>query len=249
VREFIGASHEGRNMKTIGIIKYTFTLVGIGALAVALWLYRDTSIFLGEATRAVGMVVDLERSQSSDSTTYSTVYRPVVRFTDGTGVEIKFTSSTGSNPPSYSRGERVEVLYLPSQPQKARINGFFSLWGLSLIFGGLGALFLAVGTGLTLVGALKTRRTEYLKKYGTPIETEFQSVVLNRALSVNGRHPFRVFTQWLNPSTSKVHVFESDDLWFDPSDYITDKRIRVFIDVSNPKRYYVDLSFLPKLTD
>ena len=26
-------------MKTIGIIKYAFTLVGIGALAVALWLY------------------------------------------------------------------------------------------------------------------------------------------------------------------------------------------------------------------
>lgn len=232
-------------MKTIGIIKYTFTLVGIGALALALWLYRDTSTFLTEATRAVGTVVDPARSESSDST----VYKPVVHFIDRTGEEIKFTSSTGSNPPSYSRGDQVEVLYLPSQPQKARINGFFSLWGLPLIFGGLGALFFAIGAGLSLVGALKARRTEYLKKHGTPIETEFQSVVLNQALSVNGRHPFRVLTQWLNPSTSKVHVFESNDLWFDPSDYITDKRIRVFIDRNNPKRYYVDLSFLPKLTE
>lgn len=232
-------------MKTIGIIKYAFTLFGIGALAVALWLYRDTSTFLTEATRAVGTVVDLVRSESSDSTTY----KPVVRFIDRTGEEIEFTSSTGSNPPSYSRGEQVEVLYLPSQPQKARIHGFFSLWGLPLIFGGLGALFFAIGAGLSLVGALKARRTEYLKKHGTPIETEFQSVVLNQALSVNGRHPFRVLTQWLNPSTSKVHVFESNDLWFDPSDYITDKRIRVFIDRNNPKRYYVDLSFLPKLTE
>jgi len=63
---------------------------------------------------------------------------------------------------------------------------------------------------------------------------------------VSGRHPFRVIAQWQDPSTAKIRVFKSHNLWFDPSRFITQKQIRVFLDRNNPKRYYVDLSFLPK---
>jgi hypothetical protein len=55
-----------------------------------------------------------------------------------------------------------------------------------------------------------------------------------------------VTVQWLDPTSSQVRVFESHNLWFDPTAYIKDKKIRVFLDMHNPKKYYVDLSFLPK---
>lgn len=232
-------------MKVIAIIKYLFTLIGIAMLVGAFFLYRNTTAFLAEAAKADGLVVDLVRSQSSDSTTY----RPVVRFMSSSGEEIEFVSSTGSNPPSYSRGEKVEVLYLPAKPEKARINGFFSLWGATVILGVLGGVFSSVGIGIFLAGALTGRRDEYLRKHGTAIETQFQGVERNEAVTVNGRHPFRVATQWQNPATSEVHVFHSNNLWFDPSSYITDHPITVFIERNNPKKYYVDLSFLPKLAD
>ena len=66
---------------------------------------------------------------------------------------------------------------------------------------------------------------------------------------VNGAHPFRIVTQWRNPETSKLHVFRSDNLWFDPSEHIKTQTITVFIDQGNPKKYFVDVSFIPKLVD
>lgn len=230
-------------MKTLAIVKYVFALIGIGMLVGAFFLYESTSTFLDGATRADGTVVDLVRSRSSDSTTY----KPVVHFTTQTGEMVEFISSTGSNPPSYSKGEKVEVLYLPAKPQNAKINSFFSLWGGAVIVGGLGSVFFLIGAGIILVTILKGRRDEYLKRHGMRIDTEFLSVDINKALTVNGRHPFRILTQWQNPSTSEVHIFESNNLWFDPSSYIKDKRITVFIERNNPRKYYVDLSFLPKL--
>ncbi|MDX3775717.1 DUF3592 domain-containing protein [Chromatiaceae bacterium AAb-1] len=230
-------------MKVIAIVKYAFTLVGIGMLIGSLFMYRSTSSFLEEAVKAEGTVVELVRSRSGDSTTY----QPVVQFTAQHGQPIEFISSTGSNPPSYSEGQNVEVLYRAGEPQNARISGFFSLWGGAVILGGIGGVFFLIGAGIILVSLLKTRKDEFLKTHGIPIETEYQSVELNTALSVNGKHPFRVLSHWQNPSTSDLHIFKSNNLWFDPSNYIKDKKITVFIEPGNPKKYYVDLSFLPKL--
>jgi len=89
--------------------------------------------FIERATEATGTVIDMERSRSSDSSTYY----PVVVFEDIRDRELEFRSRSGSNPPSFSRGERVSVFYEPSAPESARINSFFSLWGLPMILGGL----------------------------------------------------------------------------------------------------------------
>lgn len=232
-------------MKVIAIVKYVFTAVGAAMLAGAFLLYQNTRTFVEDATRTEGTVVELVESHSSDSTTY----RPVVDFTTSTGETIRFTSSSGSNPPSYSVGEKVALFYLADAPQQAKVDGYFSLWGAPTIVGGLGSVFFLIGAGVMLVPMLKRRRDDYLKKHGTPIESVFQRVELNEALSVNGRHPFRIVTQWQNPATSKMHVFESSNLWYDPTEYVKSDRIRVFIEKSNPTKYVVDLSFLPELAN
>lgn len=230
-------------MKVMATVKYVFTLVGVGMLVGVFLIYKSTSAFLAEAVKAEGTVVELVQSRSSDSTTY----KPVVHFINQNGQEIEFMSTAGSNPPSYSKGQKVEVLYLTTEPQNAKINDFFSIWGGAVILGGLGGVFFLIGSGIILAGSLTSRKSEYLRKNGMPVETEYQSVEENTAFSVNGRHPFRVLTQWQNPSTSELHIFKSNNLWFDPSSYIESKKITVFIERNNPKKYFVDLSFLPKL--
>jgi Protein of unknown function (DUF3592) len=233
------------------LVKYVFILVGIGLLVGAFSMYKNTSSFVTEASRAEGTVVDFQMSRRGR--TYSPMsrrgrtYSPIIHFISQEGKKVEFISSVGTNPPSYSKGQKVEVLYQPTEPQNAKINGFSSLWASSVILGGLGGLFFMIGTSISLVGALKNRKDEYLKKDGIPIETEFQSVEFNTSLSANGKHPFIITTQWQNPSTSELHIFQSNNLWFDPSDYIKSERITVFIERNNPKKYYVDLSFLPKL--
>lgn len=225
-------------MKVLSIIKYTFGLVGLGMLAGAALLGSQRHAFIEQAARAEGTVVNLVGT-----------YRPVVRFTDHTGEEVEFMSAASSDPPSFSKGEKVQVLYPRSQPRKAEIDTFFTLWGGVVIIGGLGCAFFLVGFTMLAVSVLAQRRSEHLKRHGVPVFAEFQAVELNTALSVNDRHPFRVLAHWRNPATSDLHVFKSHNLWFDPSAYIKTRKIKVFIDRNNPRRYVVDLSFLPKVVD
>lgn len=230
-------------MKAMNIIKYTFTVAGICLLLGASFAYRSTSTFLAESMTAEGTVVDLVPRRSNDSITY----RPVVQFTSQSGEEIEFISPAGSNPPGYSAGQNVKVHYRADNPHDAAINGFFSLWGVPLILAVLGVPFLLIGAGIILVGKLKARNTEFLRKHGIPVQTAFQSVERNMTHSVNGKHPFRVLTHWQDPATSKLHIFQSDNIWFDPSKFIGDRKIRVFIAKGNPAKYHVDLDFLPQL--
>lgn len=235
-------------MKTLAIVKYGFTLIGIGMLLGAFSLYKNTTSFLEEAARAEGTVVDLVRSRSSSSSSDSSpTYKPEVTFVTETGETVQFVSSMGSNPPSYSIGEQVTVFYLPHRPQEAQLNGYFSLWGVATIFAGLGSVFALVGGGLIVFPVLKRRKDQLLRKDGTPIDTQFQGVEPNRSISVNGRHPFRVITQWQNPTTSEIHLFQSNNLWWDPTHHIDRESITVFIEKNNPKKYFADLSFLPKM--
>ena len=229
-------------MKTISILKYTFTLVGIAMLAGAFYSYSSTQQFIAEALTSSGKVVELIRSRSDDSVTY----RPVVQFIAGDGTNIEFTSSSGSNPPSYSIGQTVEVLYREAEPEKAKINGFFSLWGLAAILGGLGAVFFAIGASVFLFGRFKSNKIEDLKRNGRPVRAAFQSVDRNTIFKVNGKSPYQISAQWQNPATSEIHVFKSENIWFDPTDYIDVNEVTVLLDNKNLKKYHMDISFLPK---
>ncbi|MFE7274078.1 DUF3592 domain-containing protein [Streptomyces sp. NPDC057623] len=137
-----------------------FGTIAFGAvfLVVGLILAGVSVSFLANAERAQGTVVTLEwRSDSGGSSRKSrgsnepTAY-PVVEFTSKDGTPRTFRGSTGSNPPSYDKGERVEVLYRADSPEDARINGFASLWLLPLIFGGIGLVIGGIGTAVALVG-------------------------------------------------------------------------------------------------
>jgi hypothetical protein len=233
-----------RELVIIRVVPYVLTLTGVGMLAGSGFLYKITSSFLAEAIKAPGTIVALVASKSSDGTT---TYRPIVQFKRPNGQTVSFESSTGSNPARYSQGQRVEVFYRPTAPQDAEINDFFSLWGAPAICGALGAAFFAFGGGFILSRRLRERKNAYLLENGRRIETDFQSVELNTSFQVNDRHPFRIVTQWQNPTTAELHIFRSDDIWFDPTAYIKAKTIAVFIDENNLKRYFVDLSVLPKL--
>ncbi|MCP3941121.1 MAG: DUF3592 domain-containing protein [Desulfobacteraceae bacterium] len=230
-------------MRIISIVKYAFIVIGFSMLVGTFYSYKNTQDFLKDVLTTEGTVVELVHSRSSNST----IYRPVVEFKTQGGTIVEFASSSGSNPPSYSKGEMVEVLYQQSAPDHAQINDFFSLWGASIILGGMGSIFFLMGFLIILFGSLKNKKKEYLRKNGIPINAKFQSVEINDSLSMNGRNPYQICAQWKNPSTSEIHLFNSENIWFDPTDHINNDEIIVLIEKDNPKKYYVDTSFLPKV--
>jgi hypothetical protein len=234
-------------MKIVSIIiKYAFTLIGAGMLVSVFSTYRDTSAFVTAAIKTEGTVIGSAQSRSSRKITYN----PVVQFTDQNGQTIRsiaVADMAKSRSSDYVSGEPIEILYLPTDPHNARVNSFLSLWAGPIFMGSIASIFFLIGSSMVLVGILQSRKEKFLRKNGTPIDTEYQSVELNTSLSINGQCPFIVLTQWQDPSTSKLRHFKSNNLWFDPSDYIQKgTKITVFIAQGNPDKYYVDLSFLPE---
>lgn len=230
---------------TITVVKYVFSIIGLAMLVGASLVYNNTSDFLTRAVATEGEVIELVRSRSNDST----VYYPVVAFQDASGRQVEFQANSGTNPPSYSRGETVKVLYEPGEPEAARINGFFTLWGVPLILVMLGLLFGFIGFGMVLSGLVAGRSKAYLQKNGVRIMSSFQEVERNMGSEVNGRNPYRIVSQWQHPETGNIHRFVSDNLWFDPTDHIKSKTVPVLVDENNPNKYWMDTSFLPKLAN
>ncbi|MFF5970058.1 DUF3592 domain-containing protein [Streptomyces sp. NPDC012769] len=113
--------------------------------------------------RASGTVVALEwegghtggsrKSRSGNEP----VAHAVVEFTPTGGAPTRFREFTGSNPPAYEVGERVDVRYRADSPEDARIEGFATLWLLPVIFGGIGLVIVGVGTGIALFGRGRPR--------------------------------------------------------------------------------------------
>ncbi len=214
-----------------GILSYLFLLIGIGFLAGAGYLYSNTSEFVANARRAPGTVVALRSGA------------PEVKFRAHDGREIQFTSSVSSKPPSYHVGETVEVLYRQDRPEDAEVNAFMSLWLGVILLGGLGSGFSIVGAALVFGWGWK-KADPGIKLTGMSIQTDFQGVERD---SEGGRHAFQVVTQWQNPATGEIHLFHSDLLWYDPTAHIKTGKITVYIERGNPEKYFMDISFLPKL--
>lgn len=122
--------------------------------------------FITNAEIVNGKVVELVQSSSSSLSSSSSsssnsfsqgasnnklMYAPVVSFKSKSGNQYRFESSQASNPPSYSVGETVEVIYNPSNPCNASINDFFSRWFLSLLLGFFTVISFVVGVCLWFV--------------------------------------------------------------------------------------------------
>lgn len=232
-------------VRSIRILCFAFLAVGLVALAAAVFWYFHTSSFLAGAATAKGIVVELVPRTSRRGL----VYAPRVEFAAPDGSRGMLISSVGSDPPSYSRGDAVEVLYDPRNINKARLKSFAELWLGPSIFAGLGVIFGGIGLGILLFQRRQGGARRWLQAGGRRIEADYEGVELNTSLTVGGRNPFRILAQWQDPMTSRIHVFHSENLWFDPQKYIERKTLTVYVDPNNPKKYYVDVSFLPKLAD
>jgi hypothetical protein len=128
--------------------------LGAALLAAAGYMGLQVKQLIAVAAKAEGTVVDFERRSSKGGTSYA----PVFAFTAADGATRRFTTSGSGD---YKKGESVEVLYDPQNPEDARLNTFMELWFGSLAVGAFGLLCLGAGIG-TLVYE-RTRRTKSLR--------------------------------------------------------------------------------------
>ena len=212
-------------------------LLGAAFLAVGVGFFVHTWQFIDRAQQASGVVTELVRSGGKRS---SFNYQPRIRFEASAGEVIDFVSSPGSSPPAFRVGESVTVYFEPANPGDARLKGFRELWGLTLITGGLGAVFVLVGAGLGLVKRLHAQKLAQLRSTGDLVLATLDKVELDSGTTVNDRHPWRVHAHWEDPLSGRRHEFVSEMLWEDPSAGLGQQPVRVYMDRGKPGRYAMD---------
>lgn len=134
-----------------------FIAMAVITLTISFFVYRHAHSFVQSASRAQATITKLTERPGHDS---GTVYYPVFRFQDGKGQAHEIDSSSGQYPPAYKVGDTVTVLYQPEQPENAKLDRFFDVWGWAAMLGGFGVLDLVVGSGL-LVFVIIIQRSKH----------------------------------------------------------------------------------------
>ena len=126
-------------------------VAGLGLLLGGGWFAIDAVIFLETAARAPGIVLELRRERGARGMPRD---HPIVRFDlPGTGREVVFRSKVGVWPSPFEVGEAVEVAYDASDPERAEIASFWTLWlppAALALFG-----LLCIGAGLVTLRRAK----------------------------------------------------------------------------------------------
>lgn len=131
-------------MDWVAILSSIFALVGGAMLIAAGRQFTRRRTFIRHSAIASGTIVALTENRESDEISYF----PKIKFQTPSGLEVTFESEMGTSLETRRIGDTVAVRYRTDQPHTAEIDSFMSLWGLTLLFGVLGAVFLFVGFGI-----------------------------------------------------------------------------------------------------
>jgi len=222
-----------------------FLSVGILLLCFGISTAASRLSFQRTAATANGRVIRLQPGSGR----HGTVYYPVVQFVTPDQQEITVKGSNGSRPAAFHVDEPVEVLYDPDDPHHAYIHTFMEFWGSPVILFGLGCVFVAIPAGTFISQARARSCGQWLKQNGLRIATQFQSVERVKNIRVGGVNPYRIVSRWQDPATNRHYVFYSCNLWQDPTPFIGNRSIDVWIEPNNPDRYWLDTDFLSSLAN
>ena len=102
------------------IIAGCFALLGIILTPIGIMWWQNVRHFVQTAEKTEGTVIELVQRGKN--------YSPVVEYTDRFGQRQELRSSIGTNPPRYSVGDKVQILYDQNDPDSAKINHWLPLY-------------------------------------------------------------------------------------------------------------------------
>lgn len=113
-------------------------MVPLVSLVVGLGLLAEAVIFVQDAQRTRGQVIDIRANRGDDGVSYT----PIIRYRRNDGQTFEAETHISSSGYDFDIGERVGILYSRDAPGEVRIDSVFSLYGPGLILSAVGAGFL-----------------------------------------------------------------------------------------------------------
>ena len=118
-----------------------------------------------------------------------------------------------------------------------------------LIFGGIGTIFLILGIVFLIVELCKKKRSDALLASGHYILGEVVDIAANINVNVNGRYPYYIIAQYIDPHGVR-HIFKSPSLRIFRDPELIGKKVKVYVENDSFKHYYVDVDeILPKYVE
>ncbi len=224
------------------IILGIFAVIGLLMLMGGSYFYLSGYSQEKSGIVVTGQIIDLSVHRSDDGASYC----PVVKYTDGQE-EYVMESSYCSSGYRNALGDDIDVIYQPGNPDNAVIHSFGGLYGGAVILLGMGAVFALIGTLPLIIMYLRSKSGQRLLREGMPVKARFSEVILNTTININGRSPFQIVAQMHDTAANTVKLYYSHNIAFDPSPFIDQEFVTVYVDKKNPDKYYMDISFLPKV--
>ncbi|PSL43896.1 uncharacterized protein DUF3592 [Chitinophaga niastensis] len=235
------------NKKTLKLVAKGFLVLGFLLLIISGFMYISAKKFRANAAQTEGTVIEMKESQSTsgkgaEQKTFST-YAPVVSYLAADGSSHTYVSSVSSYPPDYKVGEKVPVYYDKTNPDNVQLGGADEYAG-PFAVAAMGLAFILFVGVFFIISARKSASEQWLKQNGKAVAADFVKVVVN---DFEGREiNYFILGSWQDNTTNKLHFYNSELVRFDPTPFINDKKIDVYIDPKNPEKYYMDISFLPE---
>lgn len=224
------------------IILGIFAVIGLLMLMGGSYFYLSGYSQEKSGIVVTGQIIDLSVHRSDNGASYC----PVVKYTDGQE-EYVMESSYCSSGYRNALGDDIDFIYQPGNPDNAVIHSFGGLYGGAVILLGMGAVFALVGTLPLIIMYLRSKSGQRLLREGMPVKARFSEVILNTTININGRSPFQIVAQMHDTAANTVKLYYSHNIAFDPSPFINQEFVTVYVDKKNPDKYYMDISFLPKV--
>jgi hypothetical protein len=124
---------------------YKLVLVfGVVFLVAAVYFFQKSLDFIQSGTKTVATVIELRKTTDSDG---KWMYQPIFRFQTLEREEMIFEHSTSSSSPSFEVGEKVDIVYDPSDPGKAKLLTYFGAFSWTIILLCIALPLIVIGGG------------------------------------------------------------------------------------------------------
>jgi len=124
-----------------------------------------------------------------------------------------------------------------------------TMWLFSIILGGVLSTFLIAGAVCKIIYAVKKKKKESLTSANKYVYADIVDIDINVYQEVQidriSMNPYYIVCKYID-ETGKEYTFKSRSLLYNPSALLSTNQLKVYVDLKNPSKYYVDTnSILP----
>jgi len=217
------------------IISFIIVLAGAVFLIFPLSEIIHSGKIRNQGNTTEGTVISIERLGNKTELRKVTVS---FNISDGTQV-----TASASKRGFVAVGDKVKVYFDTANPQEI---DFGDSIGYNMRGALIGGFFLFLGLYYFIRYSLREKAIKNLINSGKKIPAELVSVSRNEKYRMGEKNPWVIKCKWTDEKNNDYY-FVSRDYIIDPAQFLGGRsHIDVYIDPSDPGKYHMDTSFMPK---